>query len=78
MAEIPVTILVEHFEGDENWTAVVPLIEGCQAEGSTPEEAAQEIIPLIKDFVHNDPERKVYLEAKPEFRLLEIRVDLEG
>lgn len=70
--EIKVTVLLEHYEGEENWTATVPLIKNCLAEGSTPEEASQAVMPEIEYFVDCQPELLERLERQPEFRLATV------
>lgn len=71
--ELEVTVLTEHHEGEKYWSASVPLIEGCLAEGKTPQEAAQNIIPEIKYFIEHYPNLVEDLKKEPEFELINVK-----
>jgi len=73
--EVKVTVLLEHHEGDQNWTAHVPLIPGALEEGSTPDEAAQNVIPVVKDLA-NDSLVLEDLKTQPEFQLREVTIQI--
>ena len=75
--EILVDAILEHHEGDENWTVKVPLIEGCLAEVSDPKEAAEAIVPEIQYFLRHQPGLLETLQKPPEIRLTKVRVPLE-
>lgn len=76
--EIKVDILLEHYEGEENWTARVPLLENCLAEGSTPQEASKAIIPELEYFTHNQPQVLDQLKRRPKFILSEVTLPFEN
>lgn len=71
-----VAVLLEHHFG-ELWTAMVPLIEGCLAEGETAEMATQAIVPEIEDFLKRFPQLRKVVAEHPEFLLTEVEVNLE-
>lgn len=71
-----VAVLLEHHFG-ENWSAMVPLIKGCLAEGETAEAATQAILPEIEDFLKRYPQLRAAVAKQPEFLLTEVDVDLE-
>ncbi len=69
---IRVTVLLEHHGRDEGWTAHVPLIEHCLAEGPTPEQATRAILPEIEYFVKHQPDLIEILREQPTFTLREV------
>lgn len=71
-----VAVLLEHHFG-ENWTAMVPLIRGCLAEGETAEAAAEAVVPEIEDFLKRYPKLRAAVAEQPEFLLTEVDIDLE-
>ncbi|MBI4084820.1 MAG: hypothetical protein HY431_02840 [Candidatus Levybacteria bacterium] len=73
---IKVAVLLEHYEGEENWTASIPVIPGCLAEAPTPEAAAQAIIPEIEFFTSNDPAALEAVQQQPEFLLTEVEIPI--
>lgn len=78
MQEIEVTVLLEHYEGDEYWSASVPAIEGCVVDVKSPEEVSGVIIPEIEYFVKRDPSLLENLNQKPRYMLQEIHFSLNN
>lgn len=78
MQEIDVTVLLEHYEGDEYWSARVPAIEGCVVDVKSPEEVSTAIIPEIEYFIKRDPLLLENLKRKPKYILQEIRFPLNN
>ncbi len=74
--KVNVAVLVERAQGDELWSASALLIEGCATDGQTPEEAADNIKPVIEDFVQSDPDLIKVLKNPTEYRLTQVEVDL--
>lgn len=76
--EIGVTVLLEHYEGDEYWSARVPAIEGCVIDVKSPEaeEVSTAIIPEIEYFINRDPSLLENLKREPKHVLQEIRFQL--
>ncbi|EKD86820.1 MAG: hypothetical protein ACD_37C00136G0005 [uncultured bacterium] len=80
---IKVAVLLEHHEGDEKWTAHVPTLESQPdstfiplAEGATPEEAAQALVPEIQTGTGMHPDILPHLKRAPQFALTEIAVEI--
>lgn len=74
--KIKVTVLLEHYAGDEMWTASVPLIPGCLAEGPTLEEASEAILPEIEEFVQAEPVLLARIKEQPEFFITQVAVNV--
>lgn len=81
--EIAVPVITEHFKGDENWRAFVAHDPDIQAEGQTPEAAAQALIPEIEHFTSDpqvDPTQQAIhrdlLENAPEVGVTQIIVKI--
>lgn len=70
--EIKVTVLLEHHEGEEYWSASVPLINGCFADGRTPEEATKAVTSEIRDWIRSNPDLLNVLEKQPRFLITEV------
>lgn len=77
MREIDVDVLLEHYEGEESWTATVPLIDNCVAEGLTREQAKAAVKPQIEYFIRTQPELLEDLEMNPEFELAKVTIQVE-
>lgn len=71
---IKVTVLLEYYQGEKDWTASVPLINGCLADGPTPETATMAVQKEIDLFIQNDPNILETLRSQPEFRITEIEI----
>jgi predicted RNase H-like HicB family nuclease len=74
---IKVPVILQHYPGDKNWSAEVPSLEGCLAEGKTPEEASEAIVGVILDFVGRDSALIENLVGKPELLVTEVEVPIE-
>lgn len=72
-----VAVLLERHPGDARWAALVPAIEGCLAEGVTPEAAIEAIIPEIQYFLDKDPGLIDILRDKLELLLTEVEVPVD-
>lgn len=71
---IKTAVLLEHHGNEEMWTAMVPLIEGCIAEGRNPEEATQNIQSVLAEFLAGDPGLYNIISQPVQFLLTEIEV----
>lgn len=83
--EITVSVITEHFKGDQNWRAFVPHDPDIQAEGETPEAATQALIPEIKYFIQDpkvDPAQQALhrdlLENAPEIGVTQVTINLSN
>lgn len=71
---VEVAVLLEHHGNEEMWTAMVPLIEGCIAEGRNPEEAAVNVQSVLAEFLAEDPNLYDIIAQPVQFLLTEIEV----
>lgn len=75
---ITAVVLLSHHPGDEYWSARALDIEGCVADGETPEEAAQNISQVIRDFIEDDLGRLKILENPPEYLLTQVKINAQS
>lgn len=71
-----VAVLLEHHQGDEMWTARVPLVDGCLAEGASQGAARLAIIPELQYFLKRDPALLQALKNPPELVLTTINLGI--
>lgn len=73
-ANVKTAVLLEHHGSEEMWTATVPVVAGCIAEGKSPDEATQNVRSVLAKFLAED--QKLYeVVAQPvQFLLTEIEV----
>jgi predicted RNase H-like HicB family nuclease len=71
---IKATILLIKHPGEIIWTASVPAISGCVAEGATPQEAADNIQAELKVVTDKFPETKEKLKNQAEYLLTEVEI----
>lgn len=76
MKEIRIPVLLEHYEGEEAWTATVPQIDRCLAEGADKEEAKGKIVRQIQDFIDDDPALLQDLDNVPEMEIEYVNVPI--
>lgn len=73
-AKTNVAVLLEHHGNEEMWTATIPLIEGCIAEGRTPGEATANVQSVLAEFLEEDPDLYEIISQPVQFLLTEIEV----
>lgn len=75
---VKVDVLLEHVEGENGWTASVPLIDYCMAVGDTADKAQGAIVPEIQYFIKQDPDGKLMkrLQTSTEHRLISVDITL--
>lgn len=82
---LKVTLLLEHHEGEEMWTAHVPTLESQPdaqfvplAEGRTPQEAAAAIVPDLTDGVQRFPGLADQLKSAPRFEITQVDIPIHN
>jgi predicted RNase H-like HicB family nuclease len=72
--KLKATILLMHYPGEKMWTAMVPSVEGCLAEGETPELATDNIKEELQIITNKYPEVKDKLKEQPQYLITEVEL----